>query len=294
MLASLLIYYVLSIIYLIVCFVLRRPDVFLKAMILIGCPFIGTLILFYMMRNASGKSELPNWLLKREQYTDFSLQSPNRLEEVNVIPFQDALTLNDNKTKRKTLIGLLKKDFIHKASALELALQSADTETSHYAATALQDSKSKLMKQMRSLEAQLVKNEQDAEVLLDYLDVLKQAVQMEFLDLKTRRKYMYTYFHTLSSYIRIQPFQSPSQYGELITTALDLGEYEAACQTANDFLERFPHEEDAYFSMMHVHYQMANTSAFYETVEQLRNSGAKLSPERLKQLRFWLPGEDHE
>lgn len=291
---GLIVYYTFAFLYSMVLYILRRKGAALQAMILISCPFLGVLIILAMFKKPAQDGELPEWLLRREEYRDVSLQAPNRELEMNIIPFQDALMLNENSIKRKSLINLLKEEFLQQSDALALALKSEDTETSHYAATALQQAKSQLVKELKRLEVKLQEDSTGLETIKQYVDVLKQSVQIEFLDQKTRKKYMYLYSQSLSRLLDLNPSDSSLYYNEKIKTALELREYQQALETAEAFLEHFSHEEDAYFAAMSVHFQMQNREAFFQLVDKVRSSSIRLSPERLNQLRYWLQGGMYE
>lgn len=287
-------YYGLSVLYIIMMAILKRKGAGIQAMILIACPFISIFLLFAMSKRPNKDGALPDWLLRHEQYEDTSLQSPHIEKEINIIPFDDSLMLNNPKIKRSMLIDLLKSEFLQHVNALEKALKSDDSETSHYAATAVQQAKGELMNSMRKLEAQLQDNEGDLEALKAYSEVIKQYIRIEFLDVKTRKKYMYTYLHIVNQLIEKALKPDPEYYEEKIRTALQLNEHQTALSTAAQFLEKFPEREEAYFLAMHVHYQMRNKAEFSKTIELLRTSHTTLSPERLNQLRFWLQGDQYE
>ncbi|OLN23555.1 hypothetical protein BTO30_03780 [Domibacillus antri] len=287
-------YYVLSLIYVTVIFILRRKGAGLQAMMLIACPFISLFLLYAMSRTPNRHGMLPDWLLRREQYEDVALRPPDTEAEINIIPIDDALVLNDNKIKRKMLIDLLKGEFMKNVDALELALQNEDSETSHYAATAVQQAKSDLLKNMRGLEAQLADNEADYDVLEAYRDTLKQYIRIEFLDENTRKKYMYSYLQTLDKLIHLSPARDARNLEEKIKVALSLNEHKSARETAEQFLALFPDHEEAYFCAMNVHFHMRNEPDFKHVLNQLASSGTRLSPDGLNQLRFWLQGDVHE
>ncbi|TWT00160.1 hypothetical protein [Planomicrobium sp. CPCC 101079] len=291
---GLIVYYILALLYGIGLYLLRRKGAAFQTMILISCPFLGILIILFMFKKPKQSGELPEWQLRHEEYEDISLQAPNPEVEMNVIPFLDALTLNDNTIKRKTLISLLKKEFLQQSEALALALKSEDTETAHYAATALQQAKSQLIKELKFLEKKLLEDNIGHETLKQYINILKQSVQMEFLDQRTRKKYMYLYSEALSQLLALKPSNSSYYYNEKIAIALELMEFEEAQKTAETFLEQFPHAEDAYFAAMDVHFHMQNREAFFQLVNTIRSSSIRLSPERLNQLRYWLQGGLYE
>ncbi|MBU7594434.1 hypothetical protein [Metabacillus halosaccharovorans] len=283
-------YYVGAAVYLIFLLVLKREGVVLRFLILLSCPFIGIFLMYAMTKKVYSKDELPDWLLRREQYDDFVLKTPDIEEETNIIPFNDALILNDNKTKRKMLIDLLKGEFLQHVGALELALQSDDSETSHYAATAVQQAKSDLLKDMRKLEGQLANNN-DVFLLEAYRDLIKHYIRIEFLDERTRRKYTHKYIQTIDQILEHSPANGAKNYLEKIEAGLYLAEYHMALETAEQLLSLFPEEEDAYFAVMNVHFTMKNKTEFQRMITQLRATDIKLSPDKLNQLRFWLQGE---
>lgn len=287
---GLTVYYLLALLYIAVLLLFRQKGAVLQAMILIGCPLVGTLIILAMLKKPEQNGKLPEWQFHREEYKDISIQFPNSEIETNVIPFLDALTLNDNATKRKALIGLLKKEFLQQSEALELALTSEDTETSHYAATALQEAKSQLVKEMKFFERSLIEDSTNIDVLKKYVEVLKQTIQMEFLDPRTQKKYMYRYLGTLSELLNLKPSNSSFYYNEKIAIALELGEFQQALETALSYLKQFPHTEDAYFAALDVHFHMRNKEAFLQLVKKIRASSIRLSPGRLNQLRYWTQG----
>lgn len=291
---ALLIYYLLSIIYICLLVIFKRENFLIQAFILLSCPFISLLFIYAMSKKKYSKNLLPDWLLSREQYDDLVFKSPNIEAETNIIPFNDALVLNDNKTKRRMLIDLLKGEFSTNIDALELALKSDDSETSHYAATAVQQAKSDLMKTMRKLEEEIDNAETDSRLLEDYRDILKQYIRIEFLDKQTRKRYMYTYLATLSKLIKLSPDSSKLNYMEKIDVAISLHEYREALEAVNQFLAVFPDQEESYFAAMNIHYVMKNREGFNEIVGRLRASEIRLSPDKLNQLRFWIQGDGNE
>ncbi|WP_226528010.1 tetratricopeptide repeat protein [Metabacillus niabensis] len=286
-------YYVVAAIYVIIHLFLRRKGTVLRLLILLSCPFIGLFLIYAMQKKVYSKDELPDWLLRREQYDDMVLKTPDIEEETNIIPFNDALILNDNKTKRKMLIDLLKGEFLQRVDALELALQSDDSETSHYAATAVQQAKSDLLKNMRRIEGMLA-SKNDLALLESYRDLIKDYTKIEFLDERTRRRYTHKYIQTIDRLLEHAPSSDAANYLEKIEAALYLAEYHLALETAEQFLTLFPGEEEAYFALMNVHYKMKNKTEFQRMIDQLRSTDIKLSPNKLNLLRFWLQGEEYE
>lgn len=284
----LFLHYGIALLVLFFFFVKRREDVLPSFLLLLAIPFFSWGILYYLQRSKHKDAELPEWLLRKETYEDMSLQRPDLLNETNMISLQDALILNSNQVKRKTLMNVLKNDFLQQAPLLAAALKSEDNETSHYAATALQQAKSLLAKQLRHIERELTERPNDLDVMIRYLTILKQMIDMEFLDRHTQLKYTYSYLHALTAFIELGGTIDPEYHIERIQIALSLGEYEQALSASELFLVQHPRREQAYFEAMHVHYAMKNVTQVHHLVDALRASDIRLSPEGLQQLRFWI------
>ncbi|ERG67766.1 MAG: hypothetical protein F9K39_04250 [Exiguobacterium chiriqhucha] len=285
---ALILHYVLAVITLVIVFLKQRKDFIPMAFTLIALPFFSWGIIYYLQRSKHDATELPDWLLRKEAYEDVSLSLPDKSSETNMISLQDALILNTNQIKRKTLMNILKNDFLQQAPMLAAALKSEDNETSHYAATALQQAKTHLSKQLRHLERELEERPEDPQVIKSYLQILKQIMDMEFLDRRTQMKYAYTYLHALANLIDVDGRAETIYHVERIQMALSLGEYEHALQASDLFLHQHPTNETAYFEAMAVHYAMKNVKRVHEMIHLLRSSEVRLSPDGLNQLRFWI------
>ncbi|MCL6570101.1 MAG: hypothetical protein K6T88_00260 [Bacillus sp. (in: Bacteria)] len=287
----LMLYYAISIFYIIVALLFRRKGILVQALILVACPFIGLFLVVSMLREKNSPvGRLPDWLLRREKYVDDAIFPINNEDEENIIPFEDALILNDNKIKRKMLLDILKGDFLLNIDALEKALQNEDSETSHYAATAIQSIKRTLLKKMYEMEELLNENSNDQYALETYRDVLKNYIRIEFLDIKTRQKYMNYYSQTLEKLIKNGSSNTIDNFIEKIHVDIELNHFNHALDTTKVLLKHFPTNENAYFASLQVCFQMKNKKEFDQIVKKLKESKTVLSPNKLIQLRFWIQG----
>src|SRR4051812_19179699 len=127
----------------------------IKTVLITFFPVIGLLLVLYLFKpiKVHPATENTNHL----EMADFSfpVNQVNVEKEINFVPIQDALLLNDNQTKRKLLIHSLKENSIQNTSILTNALQNEDTETSHYAATAIMEMKRKLQNSLQEFAEKL-------------------------------------------------------------------------------------------------------------------------------------------
>ncbi|MGM0881207.1 MAG: hypothetical protein ACQEXQ_09205 [Bacillota bacterium] len=216
-------------------------------------------------------------------------RKPETKKEMNVVPLEEALLVNDLPTRRRIMIDLLKQDSLEYLEVLRLAVSNEDTETSHYAVSAIMEIKRKLTLTLQELSVKYEDNKHDAYLLSSYADVLKSYMRSGFLDDRTMLKHKHTYAEVLGKLIEAAP-DAAGAYAEKVETELDLGEYAAAEQTAKRFLERFPHSEDAYLGLMNVYFTLRSSEQLKQTLEQLKRSSIRLSSRAMTTVRFWSEG----
>ncbi|WP_042356150.1 hypothetical protein [Bacillus rubiinfantis] len=289
--SALLLYYLLCIVYLLIQFRKSRKHFIIQAAILPFCPFIGFVMIYYMYKNKQKQNQkLSEEFIKIEKGEADFLQRVDIEKETNIVPMKDALLLNDNQTKRKMLLDMLKNDtFIH-MGILQSALENDDTETSHYAATAIQDIKSKLLNAIQSLEYETEKQPDNVKLLISYAQVIKEYINTGFIDERTKRQYYYQFSHILERIIEKEP-QEKSFYLEKINCDFQLREMEHAETDCQNFLQQFPDDEDAYFMTMKLYYLLSDQMNFNHALEKLRQSSVRLTPQGLNKIRFWLTGD---
>ncbi|QOR66401.1 hypothetical protein IM538_22000 [Cytobacillus suaedae] len=266
-----------------------------KLLILLFFPLVG-FILIHLMDSKSKKQStklnttIPLNMLQQATKTEVTIFKEDVDKEINIIPIEDALLLNEKKVKRMMLLDLFKEESFQNMDALQLALENEDTETSHYAASAIMEIKRKLLNAMQSLEVQVAEHPADLSVLTSYSEVIKQYIQSGFLDDKTLKKYTYSYSNLLEKMIELDP-HIEGYFIEKIASDLRLKEYEKAHSFCNLFIQLHPVCEDAYFLDMQINFTLKNAEGLQKSIDRLRNSSVKLSPSGLSSLRFWLQGE---
>lgn len=190
-------------------------------------------------------------------------------------------------------MDLLKSQRLDFVSSLEHALKNDDPETSHYAAAAVQQAKDEIMINLKKFELMLENEQEDESALVSYIQVLKDYLEIEFLDHGAREKYKNVYLSVLKQLISLSVTPSKQYYTDAIETALELEHCVDAATLSKQFLRQYPEDEDAYFASLAVSYKVKDRYNFDETIRYLRSSNTKLSPKRLNQLRFWLQGDQY-
>lgn len=288
MLKLLAFYYICAIIYLAVRLLTGSKQILARILILLFCPFISIALIWALDRRQEEPDGTPfqasmEWIIQQNGRRELYFKE----ERQEVVPLTDALLLNDDREKRQMLIRLLKDYSIDHMSILQKALENDDTETSHYAAAAIQELKRKLVKNLQTLEFEVELNPDDPKLLSAYAKALAEYVKSGLFEERTSKRYMFQYRDSLEKLIQLEPEASEHHISK-IDLEINLKEYESALKDARRFLESCPGQEEAYFSMMKVYYVLRDHENFQAIITMLRHSQIRLSPVGLEKLRFWL------
>ncbi|MFC5469424.1 hypothetical protein ACFPPD_11895 [Cohnella suwonensis] len=214
-------------------------------------------------------------------------------KEKNLIPLEEALAINDLTTRRKVMIDLLKQDSLQYMDVLQIAVGNEDTETSHYAVSAIVEVKRKLTLTMQEMSVQYEENKNDPHLLRSYADVLKAYMGSGFLDERTMLQLRHTYSEVLHNLIHAAP-DHLAAYEEKIEVDLILQRHDAAEETGRLFLEKYPRNEDPYLLLIKVYYSRRSYEQIQAILMQLKESPIRLSNHALNAVRYWSEGGGNE
>lgn len=168
----------------------KRISYIIRSACILICPVVG--ILFFavgmLIRTIFFREtvDLDDVVFSKERVKQTVKADEDR--ERNIVPIQDALAVSDKMNLRHLMLNVLKGDISESLAAISLSLDSEDSETSHYAATALSQELNSFRINVRKLQNAINKdieeNEHDSSkrdeygvALIDYMDkVLRQQV----------------------------------------------------------------------------------------------------------------------
>lgn len=283
------IYYLLVVLYTLLLIIFKKPSAFLQFLILVSVPFAGILIVAALLWKNDKMTSLPEWLIRREQFADSDWWIPDKEKEKNIVPFSDALYLNSSLLRRQLLIDMLKKQAPIKQGVLKEALQNDDSETAHYAAVAIQKSKSETLQSIVSLERGLAEHPDDLVAWYELKNEVRYAIELEFLDQTTERQLRYKHLDILMKIKELDPRRDFTIYQEIVEEREQLGMIDASLeQLSGEVISHFPQTEEAYMLSMKIAYLLNNESMLQSLVQMIRASKLQLSPAGLQKLRFWM------
>jgi hypothetical protein len=293
---SLAIYYFISLV-VIIAYSLNNPNRIERykigyiAAIVILMPYFGIFFIIFLNYYPEKKDGETiddfevNTLLSMD--TNSHYLNLNVEKESNIVPIEEALIINSNKTKRMLLIEALKQDIYLSSTFLKKAVNDSDTETSHYAAAALMDLKNRLMTGLQALSVKYEADKEDVDISIAYAEVIRRYIHSGMLDVRSIKKYRYLYIQILENINRLEP-EKREYFVERINTELKLKEYSKAAQSCEGFMKLHSNSEEPFIMTLKLCYTLGDTKKFKYTLEKLRNSQIKLSYSALNKLRFWI------
>ncbi|MCD7825402.1 MAG: hypothetical protein LUH14_05500 [Clostridiaceae bacterium] len=216
------------------------------------------------------------------------MDTPDVEEEINLVPMEEAIMIEDKENLRQLLLTVLRGDVSKSISAVTKALNSSDSEASHYAASAIMDVMNEFQTTMQKFHAELEKTPADPEVnrlLIEYLIKMLNAGFLSDLELKT---YVYTLQHTCENvYQSDQKILTPEYYSSLVQLLCRIGEIQTASAWVDRLWQAYPENIETYRCILHFYFETKNKDKFFAYMEQLKQSDISIDKDLLELIRVF-------
>lgn len=207
-------------------------------------------------------------------------------QSMEILPLEDALLHSNVSSRRRMLLNALKTEAIERSSLLEAAVSNEDTETSHYAVTAVMEEKRRMTIALQRSSQLLNAHPNEADHLAAHAIILKKILESAMLDSRTYAIYQRDWANVLERWIEIDP-EAESAYQDIIEIELECGNANAAFQWCERYKHKFPKCEIPYLVSLKVSYYLRDRRLMMKQLELLKQSGVSFSPEALQTVRYW-------
>lgn len=266
----------------------------IRAICMFICPVVG--IMFFLIGHIfkviffNEAVDLDDVIFSKERVRQISKANEER--EMNLVPIQEALAVSEQSSLRQLMLDVLKGDIDKSLASIALALNSKDSETSHYAASVLSKELNEFRINARRLEQQMDESEDDvheyARMLIVYLDkVLKQRVftsveQEHFIGVMERageKLYELEKFRALDG--------SHNSYAAIAGRIMDEREFERAKKWCDRALKVYPGDYASYQSKLKYLFATEQKDEFRVLLDELKVSGIEIDSETLEMIRVF-------
>lgn len=211
-------------------------------------------------------------------------------QQLNIIPLEDALVLNEDNIKRKLMLDILKDDYKDNIDILKSALNDKDSETSHYAAAALMSLKSSFDEKLKITEMKYINNYENLDYHLEFIDTLKEYLESDLLDKFSYKNLLKKYSRVIEKYLNIDNTKEKF-FKEKILTDIELKDYNTALIYCDLYNKIFYKSEWPYILYLKIYYILRDRKKFKDKLKELINSDVIISHDNLEKVRFWIKGD---
>lgn len=270
----------------------NRKVAVIRFVCMLLCPIIGPFyffIVYWMYKTIFQQNvDLSAVIFSKEQVKTY-LKADEQSER-DMAPLEEALAVSDKKNLRRLMMNVIRGDIEESLETISEALNSADSETSHYAASVLRDKLNEFRAKVQKLYSEMEKESANEtaceEMLMDYMStVLKQRV---FKGLEQER-----FVNILNQAVESLYQKDPSKmtavrYEYICQRLLDISRYEDVRKWCMRLTEQFPNELASYTCRLKLYFSMNDKANYFKVLNELRQSDVVIDNETLEVIRVFM------
>jgi hypothetical protein len=210
-------------------------------------------------------------------------------EKGNIVPLEEAIMINDVKTRRKFMLETLYDDPLKYLDVLLLAKNNEDVETSHYATTTISHAQKKFQVAIQDL-AVTVENDLGNMNLLDkYLETLEKYIDSNLLEEHLLRNMRIVYNEAIDKKLaRVK--NDKMTLIRKIRNSIDLGDYASAFGASDLLIEYYPKDEQTWIEAVRVCVEGADHNRLLEIIDKIQKAKFVWTKQGKERLSPWLRG----
>ncbi|MBP3568941.1 MAG: hypothetical protein J6K04_07220 [Lachnospiraceae bacterium] len=268
-----------------------RRSFLIRGIVMLLCPVIGPC--FFALSQVLFKTlfsqpvDLEGVIFSKERVRTFIRADED--SERNMVPLEEAIEVADTDDLRNLMMNIVRGDVHKSLSAIALALNSEDTETSHYAASVLQDALNDFRNMVQKGQMELASSEKNREVsagiLLEYMNqVLEQKVLTE-VEQKDYVCIMDEIAEVL--YETAKERMTSSQFEAVSLRLLEIKDFENCQKWCERAVYQYPNTLATFTCQLKLYFNSGQKERFFEVIEELKKSAIVIDNETLELIRVF-------
>lgn len=269
----------------------QEKSIWIKAVVMIICPVVGPLfvLLSYVIFRLfmSEPVDLEDVIFSKEHLKFDSKADEER--ERNMIPLEEAITISEKEDLRALVMNMVSSDATRSLSSLTLALNSEDSETSHYAASVLQDALNDFRAEVEIQYRRILDGDEQririCEYLMDYMNDF--LLQRAFIEME-QINYVNIMEDVCEIYFANARWTMSSRQFEAISLRLlEINDFEKCEKWCLRAKEQYPDALATYTCMLKLYFNSGRKQDFFHTIEILKKSAIVIDSETLELIRVF-------
>jgi hypothetical protein len=208
-------------------------------------------------------------------------------EQGDIVPLEEAIMINDAKTRRKYMLETLYDDPLKYLDILLMAKNNDDVETSHYATTSISYLQRSFQLSIQKLAVEVEKNPDDFELLDDYIGTLANYIESGLLEEHLLRNMRLVYSNVLDRKLaKIKNDQAALI--EKVRNSIALKEYVSAFEVSDLLRKHYPEDEESWIESIRVCVEGHDRNKLLETVTAMQNRKISWTKLGREQIAPWV------
>ena len=269
----------------------NRRTYLIRVIVMVLCPIIGPLFflishLIYMTIFRQ-EVDLEDVIFSKERVKTNAKADEER--ERNLVPLEEALAVSDKKNLRMLMLNVIRGDLQDSLESISLALNSEDSETSHYAASVLRDElndfRVKVQKIYTDIKEEKPEQTDSEEMLIDYMNRI--LCQKVFTEIEQAKFVNIMVEAAESIYQKNASRMLPQRYEAVCLRLIEQNQFEQADLWCERLAKQFPDELVAYTCRLKLYFKDNDRDRFFLVMDQLKKSDIIIDNETLELIRVF-------
>ena len=271
----------------------KAGSYWMRFWVMLICPVVGPLFFLcgwlYYKLFMNEPVDLEDVVFSKERVKTY--RKADEARERNIVPMEEAMAVSDKASTRELMLDLVRKDIRESLSTIAMALNSEDTEVSHYAASVLQETLNSFRMNVQTLTMHirgLTKEEGNGEeillyareIIFDLNSVLKQNV----LSPMEQRTYVDQLIEMVEL-VKQYDFATPEEYESICMRLFDIKDYSRCEKWCEEFKKEYPNELASFTCRLKLYFTVHDRENFFKVMDELKKSDVIVDNETLKMIR---------
>lgn len=265
-----------------------------NAMVMFCCPVVGLCYVlgsYLFFRLFFFKDvDLADVVFSKERVKSYMKADEDR--ERNIVPLEEAIAVTDKDNLRQYMMNVVKGDVQKSLASISLALNSEDSETSHYAASVLQETLNHFRTTVQKNYYEIMNGTDEEEkmvrcgIMVEYMnEVLKQKV---FSDTE-QKKFVADLDKIAECLFALDSARmTPAQLEAVSMCCLEVQDYEGCEKWCGRSTALYPSTLSSYTCSLKYYFSRGDKEHFFRTLENLKKSDVIIDRETLDLIRVFI------
>ena len=269
----------------------NRRAFLIKFFVMLLCPVIGPLffVISYLLDKALfwTAPDLEDVIFSKDRVKIQLKADEERVR--NMVPLEEALAINEKKDLRMVMMNMVKGEIQDSLAAIALALDSEDSESSHYAASVMTDELNEFRRRVQTLSWEIMQEDEGEteyeEMLIDYMN---QVLKLRIFTIIEQRRFVHIMADTAEKLRqKDQSKLKEEQYESVCLRLMVIEDYTDSEKWCAWLAEQYPERLSAYTCRLKLYFTLQNKEAFFTTLNDLKRSDVVIDRETLELIRVF-------